>query len=532
MLLSGVMGNAASLASWASHGAGEILYTSDWRGPRRLRGILNSDADWSASTLVSVRGRSDPDRHVPVRAHLRIKPAASATVSLTTGIVGGFVLRDGKRRGGDPAYKIAAMGAAALLHAGTLLMVVNRRDYAKSAAEVIAAELDPSENTGDLRLLLEARLGGGHPLIPMIRKGVAYHHAGLPVDVQEAIEDALRADQLRAVVSTSTLTDGVNLPVRTVVVAVSEYAGQLAGQRMDPARLLNAVGRAGRAGKESEGWIILALNKAHDSRDFDRLQPSDEDLTVYLSLVSGEALASLEAAEDLAASTRDGVLRLDPNGIASDFASYVWLVLATFDTITSLTRASEWTQVVRRLFAFEQLPEDQRARWIALADKVAVSYSGMEVGTRRRWARTGTSLTSAAILDDVVDQTVRALLGRVAAGDAVHPELVPVEMDLQSTFDVLDEVDAFDRLLATSEAGQAWRFRPTPRGDVLPIPVLGVLRDWVAGVGLPELADRHLRAAVRDEVFRLEQMVLATTEAFEFFLSWTVGVVVSHVKKG
>ena len=147
VLLSGVMGNAASLASWASHGAGEILYTSDWRGPRRLRGILNSDADWSASTLVSVRGRSDPDRHVPVRAHLRIKPAASATVSLTTGIVGGFVLRDGKRRGGDPAYKIAAMGAAALLHAGTLLMVVNRRDYAKSAAEVIAAEFDPGRRT-------------------------------------------------------------------------------------------------------------------------------------------------------------------------------------------------------------------------------------------------------------------------------------------------------------------------------------------------------------------------------------------------
>jgi replicative superfamily II helicase len=43
--------------------------------------------------------------------------------------------------------------------------------------------------------------------------------------VQEAVEDAIRSETIRAVVATSTLTDGVNLPVRTVVIATTEYDG-------------------------------------------------------------------------------------------------------------------------------------------------------------------------------------------------------------------------------------------------------------------------------------------------------------------
>lgn len=48
--------------------------------------------------------------------------------------------------------------------------------------------------------------------------GVAYHHGALPEDVLHAVEGALRRDELLAIARTSTLTDGVNLPVRTVIV--------------------------------------------------------------------------------------------------------------------------------------------------------------------------------------------------------------------------------------------------------------------------------------------------------------------------
>ena len=148
----------------------------------------------------------------------------------------------------------------------------------------MAAEQDDEPRSQGLADALAARLGAAHPLIGCVRKGVAYHHAGLPVEVQEAVEDAIRSETIRAVVATSTLTDGVNLPVRTVVIATTEYDGQDPRQRMSAAELLNAVGRAGRAGKESEGWIVLALQKTLEGSDFDRLTPAPSDLEVRSTL--------------------------------------------------------------------------------------------------------------------------------------------------------------------------------------------------------------------------------------------------------
>ncbi|WP_345666238.1 hypothetical protein [Streptomyces venetus] len=66
--------------------------------------------------------------------------------------------------------------------------------------------------------LLAEQLGEEHPLVRCTRYGIAFHHAALPTDVLEGVEDALRNGVLKAVVSTTTLTDRVNLPVRTVVI--------------------------------------------------------------------------------------------------------------------------------------------------------------------------------------------------------------------------------------------------------------------------------------------------------------------------
>ena len=58
-------------------------------------------------------------------------------------------------------------------------------------------------------------------------QGVGFHHAGLPIEVQEALEQAVRDDILPFLTCTSTLTDGVNLPVRTVVIYDQPTRGSL-----------------------------------------------------------------------------------------------------------------------------------------------------------------------------------------------------------------------------------------------------------------------------------------------------------------
>ena len=525
MLLSGVMGNAASLAAWTSAGQGEVLFTDDWRAPRRLHVLTATDKiEESRAVVPGRRGAADKTRY-NLRARLAVRPTSATERHLVTSNdtpIGQLVLgSDNKRRIGpgntSPAYVTTARTAALLLRAGSLLMVVSQRATARDAAKVMAAELDDDPRSQGLADALAARLGANHPLIGTVRKGVAYHHAGLPVEVQEAVEDAIRSETIRAVVATSTLTDGVNLPVRTVVIATTEYEGQDPGQRMSAAQLLNAVGRAGRAGKESEGWIVLALQKTLASSDFGRLTPAPTDLEVRSTLAQDNALAALAEAEVLVAQTQDAIMQLPPDQETGGFVNYVWFILHALDLVPDLANTRTWRDIVTRLFAFTQLPEDLKVRWLELADVVAARYAQTPEASRRRWAQAGTSLGSAAAIESIA--TSLADRAQLVAG--------PDERTLDETLDLLAEQDVYAQLLHLPEGAKYWRFRSSPRGAHLEVAADTVVRDWISGRDLTELADIHL-GEVADPAFRLEQMVDGISEGVQHYLSWTVGLVIAQ----
>lgn len=532
VLLSGVLGNAGGIANWLAPGQHEVLFTSDWRGPRRMHALLYAEPLWAQQVETPRRSPTHPTTvTVPLRAKLRVKPAEAQIVSLVSDEsepLGELVLRKAlngsleKVAGSTPAYQIAARSATALLHAGSLLMVVSQRDLARGAAQAIAEELDPFAGSRDLTAFLEQRLGAAHPLVPCVRKGVAYHHAGLPVDVLDAIEEALRSEQLVAVVATSTLTDGVNLPVRTVLIAETAYEGQRPGMRLDATRLLNAVGRAGRAGKETEGWIVLFLQRREDDSDFGLLQPDESDLAVHSTLDTDTALSALAEAESLIATTADALFRLR-RGVAADFVSHVWFVLAALEQVQHLLEQEDLSSALNRLLGFQEMDPALRARWLALADKVKRTYDLTDAERRRRWVAAGTSLGTASELDSLIDAVVVAAVRRESA-DATDV----AELSLASTLSLLAELRAFEALLQYPEADDAWTFRTRARGPVLSSVALeDALGAWVAGEEMTTMGDRLL-AGVSDEPFRVEQMVDAVSRTFEHYLAWTVGVIVEQ----
>lgn len=526
ILLSGVMGNAASLAAWTSTGDQEVLFTDEWRAPRRLHVLLGTDKIEESRTDIPARRRGGKNKiRYDLRAHLAVRPTSATVRHLATSEdtpIGQLVVGpDNKRLSGkgnsSTAYSTTAKTATLLLRAGSLLMIVSHRATARDAAKVMAEELEEDPRSQGLADALAARLGDDHPLIGTVRKGVAYHHAGLPVEVQEAVEDAIRSETLKAVVATSTLTDGVNLPVRTVVIATTEYEGQDPAFRMTAAQLLNAVGRAGRAGKESEGWIVLALQKALTGSDFDRLAPSPDELEVRSTLAKLPALEALVEAEALVAQTQDAILRLTPDQETGGFVNYVWFILHVLDQVPDLANTRTWREVVGRLFAFTQLPEDLKERWLVLAELVASEYEQTAPASRRRWAQSGTSLASAAVIE--------AIAGELA--DHVEQLGGLDEQTLAETLDVLTSQSVYARLLELPEARTYWRFRKSPKGEDVEVDTDAVVRGWVAGSTLNELANAHL-ATVTDAAFRLEQMVDGISEVVQHYLSWTVGLVIAQ----
>lgn len=92
--------------------------------------------------------------------------------------------------------------------------------------------------------------------------GIFCHHGNTPNGIRLAVEYAMREGLIRFIVCTSTLAQGVNLPIRYLIVT-SMYQGI---ERIKVRDFHNLIGRAGRAGMHTEGSILFADPDIYDKR--------------------------------------------------------------------------------------------------------------------------------------------------------------------------------------------------------------------------------------------------------------------------
>ena len=119
--------------------------------------------------------------------------------------------------------------------------------------------------------------GSNYALSQLIQYGAVYHHGDLPQYVREVIEDAIRDEEIKLVICTNTLAEGVNLPIRTIVVYSTSRFDPVTKRLkdIDLRDLKNLVGRAGRAGKETKGLIVVV-----NPNDFGRIESVIKDMNM------------------------------------------------------------------------------------------------------------------------------------------------------------------------------------------------------------------------------------------------------------
>ncbi len=87
--------------------------------------------------------------------------------------------------------------------------------------------------------------------------GIAAHHAGLVPPLKEAVEEAFAAGLVKVVFATETLSLGINMPARTVVIEkLSKFTGEH-HEFLTPGEYTQLTGRAGRRGIDPEGYAVV-----------------------------------------------------------------------------------------------------------------------------------------------------------------------------------------------------------------------------------------------------------------------------------
>ena len=171
-------------------------------------------------------------------------------------------------------HAIALYLGLKLVPNGSIALFCGRKSTAASVCEkavdiiergapvALPSDFSDAQEVERLTHLHVENLGVDAPASQSAAHGIFSHHGNTPHGIRLAVEHAMRDDLVRFVVCTSTLAQGVNLPIRYLIVT-SVYQGM---ERIKVRDFHNLIGRAGRSGMHTEGSILFADPVIYDKR--------------------------------------------------------------------------------------------------------------------------------------------------------------------------------------------------------------------------------------------------------------------------
>jgi len=163
------------------------------------------------------------------------------------------------------------LGVQSVKEGGQSLIFAETRNRSKSlatkAADAISQilekkDLEELEKTSKKILSENEHTELIKTLAFLVKKGVAFHHAGLNQNCRQTIETEFRKGTIKLLSSTPTLAAGVNLPARRVVISsINRYNAKVGANR--PISILEykqLCGRAGRPQYDDYGEAIIVGN--------------------------------------------------------------------------------------------------------------------------------------------------------------------------------------------------------------------------------------------------------------------------------
>lgn len=336
LLLMPFVPNAQDLAQWlaADRGKAISLGTTAWQPNERIVGMF------SVTGCDAQKGEKRGDWHLSFDTLI----TAQRTIHLN-----GTHTVDGNRplKGLSFSNVKSSLSAQAVAMAkvfskrGTSIAVAQKIPDVWSIARKVAKELDPFECIPEeitlVQRFLATEISPEFELIDMLARGIAVHHAGLPVEVLSLIEWLTEAGYVRVLCATTTIAQGLNFPVSSVFLATTKYPY---GVQMPHRSFWNLAGRAGRIGQDSVGVVGIAAGEDPNS------------VRQYVSDATGSLISRMESLLDNlhTAGQLNNLTAVIMQDQWADFRSYIahlWNEKRNLDTVIS-----EAEQTLRNTFGF------------------------------------------------------------------------------------------------------------------------------------------------------------------------------------
>lgn len=263
VLISAVISNAEAIGNWLIGETGVIVsganlsptfrtvaFTS-WKDQRGRLEFVNQNNPESKEYFVprvieqselALRGRESKKRYFPERTN-------GKSIALYLGL------------------KLVQNGSIAIFcgNKSTVLSLCEEAldVFSRGYQSKLPIEISDQVEVSRLSFLLEKHFGPTDIKTRSSKIGIFGHSGNTPQGVRLAIEYAMQKGKIKFIICTSTLAQGVNLPIKYLIIT-SVYQ---AGQKIKTRDFHNLIGRAGRSGMHTEGSIIFADSEVYDQQN-------------------------------------------------------------------------------------------------------------------------------------------------------------------------------------------------------------------------------------------------------------------------
>ena len=243
MLLSAVLPNADEISSWIT-GDKSMATSSSWRPSSQRLGLL----EYTGSNVnITWKGEMN---------------------SFNLDFIQPFTVKRPRSEYVFPNNKKQAIGASALklANSGSVLIYVGRKNMVLSQAEEVinAMKCNKEEHSwldinewNVFKLACEEAYGKQSNIYYYAKYGILCHHGQLTTEVRISMENLIREGKPKIIIATSTLAQGVNIGVSTVIIANVWIYKQ---NKISNNDFWNIAGRAGRSFVDREGRILFAVD--------------------------------------------------------------------------------------------------------------------------------------------------------------------------------------------------------------------------------------------------------------------------------